>query len=173
MFTLSLLYTTFYLLIILSLLIFSFVHTPIYTVTHLSTTNFIVFIQKYVPTKNLFFFLIFSLTGLPPVGLFFVKFNILTFLLYQTHLAVIIFLFFLFFLNMIYYTQLFNFKNFKKSIYSFVNTEIFSIWNKHNFVKTHYTTYHTYKLTLLIVNVLLFLFISFLFFVDYFLIIAV
>lgn len=173
MFTLSLLYTTFYLLIILSLLIFSFIHTPIYTVTHLSATNFIVFIQKYIPTKNLFFFLVFSMTGLPPVGLFFVKFNILAFLLYQTHLIVITFLFFLFFLNMLYYTQLFNFKNFKKTIYSVVNTEIFSTWNKYNFVKTQQSSYNTYRLTLMIVNILLFLVVSFLFFVDYFLIIAV
>lgn len=172
MFTLSLLYVVFYLFALLALLVFSFTHTPIYTLTHLSTTNFIVFIQKYVPTKSLFLFLVFSLTGLPPVGLFFVKFNILAFVLYQTHIFVIISLFLLFFLNMLYYIQLFNFKNFKKPIYSILNSQVFTIWNQGTFFKSYFTTYRSYKLTLLIVNVLFLLLLTIVFFSDYFLIMA-
>lgn len=127
MFTLSLLYVIFYLVTLLALLVFSFSHTPVYALTHMSTTNFIIFIQKYVPTKSLFLFLVFCLTGLPPVGLFFVKFNLLAFILYQTHFFNVVILFLFFFLNMLYYIQLFNFKNFKKPIYNLLNSEVSSI----------------------------------------------
>lgn len=173
MFTFSLLYTIFYLYIVLALLVFTFTQMPIYMLTHLSTTNFIIFLQKYIPGKTLFLFLVFTLTGLPPVGLFFVKFNIFAFVLYQTHIYVICSLFLLFFLNMLYYTQLFNFKNFKKPIYHVIDTKVFSVWGQNGFFKSFITTYKTYNSTLFIVNVLLFLILAFLFFSDYFLITTV
>ena len=124
MFTFSLLYVFTYLCIFLSLLVLAFTQLPLHVLTHLSLPNFVVFLQKYIPSKNLFLLLIFSLTGLPPVGLFFVKFNILTFLLYQTHLFVGVILFFMFLLNMLYYTQLFNFKNFNKPLYTVLTPDI-------------------------------------------------
>ena len=117
MFTLSLVYVVFYLFIFLSILIVSLSQLPIVILTQLSTTNFMIFIQKYTRVKSLYLWLFFSLTGLPPVGLFFIKFNIFFLILYQTHIFVIIVLFLLFFLNMLYYAQLFNFRNFKKPIY--------------------------------------------------------
>ena len=169
MFTLSLLYVIFYLLTVLSLLILIFSQTPLYIITHLSTTNFMVFIQKYKVEKSLYLWLFFCLTGLPPVGLFFVKFNIFFFLLYQTHFisVILIFLFFLF--NMLYYIQVFNFRNFKKPMYSIVTPKIFNVWTtnaSHNYL---FSSYNTYKLTLFVVNVVLFFCFTLFFFGDYFL----
>lgn len=171
MFTLSLLYVFTYLCVFLSLLILAFTQLPLRVLTHMSLPNFIVFLQKYIPSKNLFLLLVFSLTGLPPVGLFFVKFNILTFLLYQTHLFIGIALFFMFLLNMLYYAQLFNFKNFNKPIYTLITPDVLKSWY------TDYSqwgsTYNTYQLTLTVVNILIFVMLGIIIFNDYFLIINI
>ncbi len=172
MFTFGLLYVFLYLLTFLGLLILAFTQLPIYFLTHLSLTNFIIFLQKYIPTKNLFFFLIFALTGLPPVGLFFVKFNILVFIIYQTHIFIAVVLFLMFFLNMLYYLQLFNFKNYKKSLYSVLTPDILRSWNSSKSFGTP-STYNTYKLILIVINILVFLLLTLVIFADYFLIINI
>ncbi len=172
MFTFGLLYVFLYLLTFLGLLILIFAQLPVYFLTHLSLTNFLVFLQKYVPTKNLFFFLIFSLTGLPPVGLFFVKFNILVYIIYQTHIFAMLILFLMFFLNMVYYIQLFNFKNFKKPVYHVLTPSLFQVWAASRFFGIA-STYNTYKSILTVVNILLLLLLTLIIFADYFLIISI
>lgn len=169
MFTFSLLYVFVYLGIFLSLLILAFTQLPVRVITHLSLPHFILFLQKYIPTKNLFMLLIFSLTGLPPVGLFFIKFNILTFLLYQTHIFIGCVLFLMFLLNMLYYIQLFNFKNFNKPLYHILSPEVLKNWRLN---LTTYSSYNTYFLTLFIVNTLVFVILSIIIFNDYFLILS-
>lgn len=119
-------YIYFYIFTILTLLVLSFVYLPIALLTQFSATTYLVTIQKYTNLKGLFFFCIFILTGLPPVGLFFVKFNIFLFLLYQTHFILVVVLFLVFFLNMLYYIQLFNVKNYKKPIYAVIKPAILS-----------------------------------------------
>lgn len=171
MFTFSLLYVLMYLFIFLSLFSLVFTQIPTYVFTSYSTTTLMVFIQKYIPVKNLIFFLIFTLTGLPPFGLFFVKFNLLTFLLYQTHLFLIFIVFFMFFLNMIYYIQLFNFKNFKKKTYNLFNSSLYSKVELSSQYHIKKATYNTYSLILSVVNVLFFLLLSILFFNDFFLLV--
>lgn len=126
MFTLSLLYVVFYLFIFLAVFIISFSQMPLYILTHFSLANTIIFMQKYKTSKNLYLWLFFSLTGLPPVGLFFVKFNIFFFVLYQAHFFVIIMLFIFFFFNMLYYAQIFNFRNNKKPLYSLITPAVFT-----------------------------------------------
>lgn len=126
MFTFSFFYAFMYLFVFLSLLTLAFTQFPLQLLTKYSTSNFFIFLLKYTHTKNLFLFLIFCLTGLPPVGLFFIKFNILSFLLYQNHIFFSIVLFFMFFFNMLYYSQLFNFKNTKKNTYNIVTPSILS-----------------------------------------------
>ena len=127
MFTLGLAYVLVYLFTFLSLLILAFNQMPIQFLTQLSTSTFLVILQKYTNFKGLFLALIFALTGLPPVGLFFVKFNILAFVLYQTHIVVMLGLFFVFFLNMLFYMQIFNTKNSKSRVYSVMNPDIFNM----------------------------------------------
>lgn len=173
MFTFSLLYVSFYLCIFVSLLVVMMTHIPMYLLAHQSLTNIMVFIQKYIPSKNLIFFLIFSLTGLPPFGLFFVKFNILTFVLYQTHVFFIVILFFMFFLNMLYYAQLFNFKNFKKNSYHIITTDLLSKLGTSVYHHNQKTSYTTYSLTVTIISILFCLIFSFLLFSDFFLILNV
>ena len=162
MFTLGLLYVFIYVLVFISLLILSFLPLPIYYLTHHSTTSYLVILQKYTIFKNLFMLLIFVLTGLPPVGLFFVKFNILVFILYQVNLFTLFTLFILFFMNMLYYMQLFNIKNFKKNCYSEINSNIFKIWrnqSENNCSLTNYTFYNF----LFFINFLLFFIFTLLF----------
>ncbi len=170
MFTLSLLYVVFYLFIFLSFLILSFSQLPVYFLTHLSTPKFLIFIQKYKVTKNLYFWLFFSLTGLPPVGLFFVKFNMFFFILYQSHVFVIILLFFFFFLNMLYYMQMFNFKNYKHELYTSLTPSTIQQWNTNARSKSYLTSYNHYYLTLTVVNTVLFLVLTVVFFADYYLV---
>lgn len=173
MFTFSLLYVFMYLFIFLGLLALVFTQIPTYVFINLSTTNLMIFIQRYIPLKNLMFFLVFTLTGLPPFGLFFVKFNMLAFILYQTHFAFIIILFFMFFLNMLFYVQLFNFRNFKKQTYHVFNASFFSKATAEKPFALQKTTYATYTLVLFIVNVLFCLIFSILFFNDFFLLLSV
>ena len=162
-----------YLFIFLGLLALVFTQLPTYAFINLSTTNLMIFIQRYVPLKNLIFFLIFTLTGLPPFGLFFVKFNLLAFVLYQTHFFFVIILFLMFFLNMLFYVQLFNFRNFKKKTYHVFNASFFSKLNDGKSFSTQKTTYKTYTLVLFIVNVLFCLIFSILFFNDFFLLLNI
>lgn len=173
MFTFSLLYVFMYLFIFLGLLALVFTQIPTYAFINLSTTNLMVFIQRYLPLKNLMFFLIFTLTGLPPFGLFFVKFNLLAFVLYQTHFFFVLILFLMFFLNMLYYVQLFNFRNFKKKTYHIFNANFFNKANAGKSFTTQKTTYATYTLVLFIANILFCLVFSILFFNDFFLLISV
>jgi hypothetical protein len=173
MFTLTLLYIIFYLLTVLSLLILIFSQTPIYLITHLSITNFMVFIQKYKVEKTIYLWLFFCLTGLPPVGLFFIKFNIFFFLLYQTHFLNIILIFFFFFFNMLYYLQVFNFRNFKKPMYCILTPKIFNVWGTNSTNNQVFSSYNTYKLTLFVINVTLFFCFTLFFVSDYFLVLNI
>lgn len=173
MFTFSLLYVFMYLTIFLALLALVFTQISLQIFTNYSTTTVMLFIQKYVPVKNLIFFLIFALTGLPPFGLFFVKFNILTFVLYQTHFFLVVVLFLMFFLNMLYYAQLFNFKNFKRKNYHQFNAAMLSKSQLSTNFQSRYSTYNTYNLILFIVNVLVALVFSILFFTDFFLVVNI
>lgn len=173
MFTFSLLYVFMYLFVFLGLLALMFTQISLHIFTSYSTMSIMLYIQKYIPVKNLIFFLIFALTGLPPFGLFFVKFNILTFVLYQTHFFVIVVLFLMFFLNMLYYAQLFNFKNFKGKTYSRLNEVTFSAIGLSTAFQATRSTYTTYSLILFIVNTLTALVFAILFFNDFFLVVNI
>lgn len=133
MFTLGFMYLLFYIIFMFILFCLVFINFPIQFLTQWSTSTFLVYISRYFKLKEVFFFTIFSLTGLPPVGLFFVKFNILSLLLYQSHIFVITSLFITLFLNMLYYAQIFNLKNFKKNSYNFLTDSIFLVWKQNNY----------------------------------------
>lgn len=167
MFTFGLLYIIFYILILLSLFLLLFLFIPLNILTAWSLTSYLVFIQKYTNMKGLFFFLIFALTGLPPVGLFFVKFNILAFLLYQTNPGFMFILFLVFFLNMLYYIQLFNIKNFKHKVYHQITPVVLRQWAfDSKFANASRLNYHfLYS----IITVLFFISLSIFLYVDLFL----
>lgn len=167
MFTLGLLYIYLYIYIFLSFLLLSFSFVPLQFLTKWSLTSYLIFLQKYTNIKNIFFVLVFSLTGLPPVGLFFIKFNILSFVLYQTHILLIIFLFFIFLLNMLYYIQLLNVKNFKTNIYSNLNSNIFQIWG--NDSRVNYGNNINYHHLYFIISTIGFIFCTIFFYTDFFL----
>lgn len=170
MFTLGFFYTTVYLLIFLCLLTISFFNLPIQLLTNLSASTFFIFLYKYSIFRVVFLFLVFCLTGLPPVGFFLIKFNIFCFVLYQTHIIIAVILFLLFFFNMIYYIQFFNFKNNKLNLYSTVNSKYLNFWHNDRSNNLHFTTYNSYSLLLFIINVSFFLVSMILMFNDYFLI---
>jgi len=71
---------------------------------------------------------------------------------------------------MLYYAQLFNFRNFKKPIYTSLTPQVFTIWNTNEFFGKFISTYNTYYITLTVVNIIMFLVLTALFFTDYFLI---
>ena len=168
MFTLILIYIYIYIFIFLSFLLLAFSFIPFQFLTKWSLTFYLTFLQKYTNIKNLFFFLVFSLTGLPPVGLFFVKFNILSFVLYQVHVVIILFLFLVFLLNMLYYIQLFNIKNFKTNIYSNLNSTIFQVWGSDS--RVNYGSYFNYHHVYFIVSILGIVFCTIFFYIDIFLV---
>jgi NADH:ubiquinone oxidoreductase subunit 2 (subunit N) len=154
MFTLGIIYTFIYILIVISLLIISSLALPFNILTEHSINFFSILLQKYTKFKLTFYLLIFTLTGLPPVGLFFIKFNIFVYILYQTHFILVITLFLIFFCNMLYYIQLFNIKNFKKNVYSSIYRTIIKNWYSMQLISldNNYTTYtFIYLVTILII----------------------
>ena len=169
MFTFSIIYVFFYLLMFLSIFFFLFTQIPFHIITHFSIPNVMIFLQKYKYLSFFYFWLLFMLTGLPPFGLFFVKFNIFFFILYNTNLISIVFIFLFFLFNMLFYLQVFNFKNFKKNNYHVVTPEIFVLWKDNQ----NFTTYSTYSIVKFSVNILFFSFFMFLFFADYYLILFI
>jgi len=61
--------------------------------------------------KSILLTLLLSLSGLPPFFLFFIKFNYLTYILFSLNPFISFLIFIMFFLNMLYYIQIFFFKN--------------------------------------------------------------
>lgn len=129
MFTLGLLYIFLYIATLISLMLCVFVFLPLQLLSSWSLTTYLTFLKKYTNIGNLFYCLIFILTGLPPLGFFVIKFNILVFILYQSHIIIVLFLFLIFFCNMLYYIQIFNTKNYKMQLYTNLSSSVFKFWN--------------------------------------------
>lgn len=172
MFTLGFFYTIVYLIIFLALLVISFFKLPIQILTNLSASTFFIFLYRYTNTRSLFLFLIFILTGLPPVGFFFIKFNIFCFILYNSHIFIILLFFCFFLFNMLFYVQFFNFKNFKLTLYNTINPDIIGFWYNHNSPKISTTSYNSYTTLLFVINVVFFSLIMLLLFSDFYFLIS-
>lgn len=74
-------------------------------------------INTFNKLKSPILTLLVSLSGLPPFFLFFIKFNILTYILFTLNPIISFFVFLVLFLNMLYYIQIFFFKNSVLSIH--------------------------------------------------------
>ncbi len=171
MFTLGILYLYIYIVSIFCIFCISFTFFPLNILTQFSLPSFLFFLNKYTKVKEIFYFLVFILTGLPPFGLFFVKFNILSFLLYQTSFFCLIIIFFLYFLNMLYYSQIFNLKNYKKKSLLIIDNNFFATWDKNFNAEFYLDTYKNYQLVVKIITVCLLFSISIILYTDvYFLI---
>ncbi len=172
-FTLALIYIVFYLVIFLAILLLIFSQIPLNLLMNFSISNFMIFLKKYTPTSPLYLWLLFCLTGLPPVGLFLVKFNIFFVILYQVHMFIVILLFLFFFFTMLFYIQVFTVRNFKLPMYYLVTPKIFETWATSNFYKSYMSTYNTYSTVLFVVSILMFLLLTILFFSDYVLVFSI
>jgi NADH:ubiquinone oxidoreductase subunit 2 (subunit N) len=169
MFTLGIVYTFIYILVVINLLVITSLALPFKLLTEHSISFFSVFLQKYTKLKLPFYLLIFMLTGLPPVGLFFIKFNVFIYILYQTHFILVITLFLIFFCNMLYYIQLFNIKNFKKNVYANVYNVTINNWYSMQLVSLG-GGYVTYTLVYLVSILLIMLTLTIFFYSDFFII---
>jgi hypothetical protein len=167
MITFSLLYLFLYILIFLSITILSFLTIPFDLLIKFSMPNYFTILQKYTNNKFIVMVNFLFLTGLPPFGLFLVKFNILTYVLYHNHFVVILMLFFLFLLNMFYYAQIFNYKNYKNNDYSLVTVGILKYFN--NPRRSLITqTYLSYRCFLSVINIFFFVLLSLAVYTDCF-----
>lgn len=173
MVTLGILYLAVYLTSVLGLLILVLTQIPSKLVQNLSFLNLMQFIVRYKTTKNLFLFNFFVLSGLPPVGLFFIKFNFFFFILYQNSIIFLVIIFLFFLLNMLFYAQVFNFRNSKNPIYAQLTAKnVFSSKYHYN-MDDNFSTYNTYYSVLFVIHILIFVFLMIVFFTDYFLIMSV
>lgn len=170
MFTLTSIYLTLYVYILLSLFILIFNSSIFNVISTLSLGNLILFIQKYKTNKTIYLWLFFCLTGLPPFGLFFIKFNILFYILINTHISSVIIIFVFFFLNMLFYSQTFSYKNYKSKLYHIVCPNIFNCFRSKNIINSQFSSYTTYSINLFAINILFFTFFTFILFTDFFLI---
>lgn len=155
MFTLGILYLFLYCLVMLGLFLLSFTHLPFPVLTQWSLPSFFIYINRYSKFKQIWLMLFFSLTGLPPVGLFFVKFNIIASIIYQTHVLMFIIIFLVFFMNMLYYVQVYNTKNSQKDIYNLLNHNVFKTYKTNLYNFKQYESLRLYKLTFYLVNIVI------------------
>ena len=160
MLTLSLLYVYLYISCLVALFYLLTCLVPLNYFINYSLSIFITFLKKYTTFQPIFFGIFICLCGLPPVGLFLIKFNILSYVISYNHFITILILYIVFLLNMFYYLQVFNFKNNKSRLIELINNNIFKIWNKHSYnylFNLKFSTYYFY-----------FYFIFFLFFFFFF-----
>lgn len=155
MFTLGILYLFLYCLAILGLFLLSFSQMPISALTQWSIPSFFFYLNRYSKFKQLWLILFFSLTGLPPVGLFFIKFNIIAVVIYQAHVVMFVVIFFLFFLNMLYYVQVYSFKNTQKDMYTLINNEIFKLYKRSLFSYKYNESYKLFKLIFYLIFIII------------------
>ncbi len=172
-FTLITIYIIFYIFILLSIFTLLFSSNLFNFINILSVGNLLLFIQKYKTSKTLYLWLFFSLTGLPPFGLFFIKFNILLYILGNTHIFSLSTVFFFLFLNMLFYCQVFSFKNHKKPLYSIVGPDIFKFFKNTTNFYSNLSSYTTYNVSIFVINILFMLIFTVFFFNDYFLILSI
>lgn len=97
------------------------------------------FLLKYNKLKSIILLLFLSLSGLPPFILFFIKFNYLINLLNYTNFIIIITVFIIFFLNMLFYIQIFFFKNININIVVKKNKNVFL-----NFFNLYYIVFYLF-----------------------------
>jgi hypothetical protein len=91
--------------------------------------------------------------------------------LYQTSFFCLIIIFFLYFLNMLYYSQIFNLKNYKKKSLLIIDNNFFVTWDKNFNAEFYLDTYKNYQLIVKIITVCLLFSISIILYTDvYFLI---
>ncbi len=95
---------------------------------------YIIFLKKYTNNSVKILILIFLLTGLPPVGLFFFKVNIFILIFENLNLIVIAHIFIIFYISMLYYLQIFVNKNTSLNFHLFIKKNIFK--NKSNKLKS-------------------------------------
>lgn len=115
------------------------------------------------------YFLIFALSGLPPVGLFFIKINFIYYLMYNIGIFNIIIIFINLLLSMIFYLQIFNTGN--KSIH--YTTQTINIFKKsaNNPNNSYISSSFTYNIYYLFIFLFFFNFFFIFFFCDFYLII--
>lgn len=172
MITFGILYIFTYITIMMSIKTLLTKFIPVTLLASYSLPNYFIFINRYSIAKNTILLQFFFLSGIPPFGLFFIKLNLFSYLLYQIHIAFIVLFYILFFVNMIFYIQVFNFKNFKKNIYFLVHTTFFKTIVKTIKFKYYYSTYLTFKSLYLILLTSFILMFSIYFYVDFYLILS-
>lgn len=147
--TFSNIYILYYLINILILFFLSYISSPMIFLKKYNINSYITYLKKYTLYNKLYITIIFLLTGLPPVGLFFVKFTILSLLFKNINIILILIIFIVFFLNMLFYSQIFLIKNYKFSINNLINNNIFSDFKIDNF-KSNKNNYVNIKIIIYI-----------------------
>lgn len=108
MFTFSILYASFYIIALMLLLRFLRSHYLGKSLTQLTFAQIWQGIVQYTASSWLFRIILFQIAGLPPVFLFFVKFNFLIDILKFTHLFIQVLAFLNLLLGMFFYIRVFS-----------------------------------------------------------------
>ena len=103
-------YLLFYFLVLWSFLLSLVVCVPLFFFSHVSFAVSFSFLKNYTRWNLLILSFFLLLSGLPPVGLFFIKLNIIVYLLKYWNIFFIILMFLLLFFSMIFYLQVFRFR---------------------------------------------------------------
>lgn len=100
-----------YTLIFIYLLIILLRFIPLNLINKLSLNNFYSYISIYFKYKKLIYILFLILSGLPPFIVFLFKLNIMILIFNKQNLFNLFIFFIFFYLNMLFYIQIFFFKN--------------------------------------------------------------
>lgn len=124
------------------------------------------FLRRYTNTNTFFFLLILSMSGLPPVLLFFIKINFFLTFFSAISFFLQICLFIFFFFTMLYYLQIFNILNTREPL-AISELQLFT----QKLFSSNYLAFY-YQFFFLFMCYLGIIFLSFFFFSDFFLILS-
>lgn len=142
--TFSYYYLSMYSITVIAVFILIFNLVPMSFMKNYSIQLLISYLTLYVPLSRYFFLLVITLTGLPPVGLFLIKFNIISLLMLHTSTNFSGFVFVLFLLNIIFYSQLLLIKNLTLNIFYSYKSDIFYNYKLSNLIE-FFKGYYYYK----------------------------
>lgn len=103
-------YLIFYIMTLLCFWFYMLIYFNTFFNFNMSISRLVRRLRTYTHQSSLLIILFFLASGIPPVGLFFLKLNFLAYLMVYSNLSILFLVFILFFFNMLFYVYVFKFR---------------------------------------------------------------
>jgi NADH:ubiquinone oxidoreductase subunit 2 (subunit N) len=165
MFSLSIMYVLIYCIVFVNLFGIFYCFAINSVISQLNFQKLIGITCKYLTNDSMIFLLIVSLSGLPPFFMFFLKLDVLIYLITRVDYIFIIFVIFIFILSIFFYVCFFN--------VFFIENELLLLITKDNFFFLRSSLFFYKYFFYFFINILLFYsYFGFFFFFDFYVILS-